>query len=313
MAPFSYNTGTGVGSILKNTAALGKDRGLHFSSAMDDTRKFLTTAFWQPRCPGKYDEVLYSVNTVTETRTRSNHTLPPKAFAGNSIATIPGYPGSWHVAVTQRVSASVTGVYNVDVATADIDPKEFQVPWTADPTNAHPALTVARTFFELSPSTPASFGYLLQPCNLAYPQQLARVDLTTLDVTVVDLQTDNFCLHAPGLMFGNMFALATFGVLGQKEQLAQINPDDGSVFLRTEAPETFTMSRCAKQDTTMEFTPYVYSFATQSLYAMSGNQKTLARFGLDAPAFPITVGPWTRPDKCRAGIEVHSFAGILQS
>jgi hypothetical protein len=158
--------------------------------------------------------------------------------------------------------------------------------------------TPAQTFFELSPQQ-GTVAYLLQPCSMrgarvSLPQQIARVDLTTNQVTSVPLQVpEPFCVQSPGLVFGVVYALAEEG----GPQLLTISPDDGSVNkLGSGEPSGWRMAAVS---------PYVYSFSTQSLYVLNDAQTKLLRFDLGNGI--ATFVDVSLPASCGT---VMSFAGV---
>jgi hypothetical protein len=296
---------------LNNTAALGKDRGAHFASAVDPNNQgLMTTGFFVSNTPHPgFKDVLVTVNTKTHTKSTSTNALQRRVYSGLSLATVPAF-SPWHVVITVPANKTATGLFNTDVATGITD-QQVVIPWNADTTGQHCPLTVARGVFDII-NMDATSAVLLQPCTGgAKRQQLVRVDLTTLTYVSVDIspapESDAVCIHAPGLLGGVFFGLATGGSLGTKEVLVDVDLLSGIVNYRQPAPADFSMRRRDKLD----FSPFAYSGIMQQLYALSGDQTKLARFDTTGGDLTADVRPFNTPVRCRPGAEIHSFAGIL--
>jgi hypothetical protein len=235
-------------------------------------------------------------------------TGPADAFAGRSLATMPGLT-SWTVAMVQEVtevfdcwgcggvsvSRAVTRVLAVDVASGAV------TNWTEaqyNTSNNHSARHVARVVFDVARPTVA---WLLQPCTLAFQQQLVRVDTTTTPfgvLSVIDLIAD-FCVHAPGWAGTRLFALGEEGSLDTTSQLVRINTNTGTVTPFGTPVAGFRRS---------EASPYAYSGATSRLYALDVAQTPLSTWNLTTGAQLVT--PFTVPAGCAPG-GITSLAGAL--
>jgi hypothetical protein len=289
-----------------SASSLGADRAGHFASALRPDvpgSRLMVTGF---RSTPTGPESLVTVDL--QTGAVQAVTGPADAFAGRSLATMPGLT-SWTVAMVQEVtevfdcwgcggvsvSRAVTRVLAVDVASGAV------TNWTEaqyNTSNNHSARHVARVVFDVARPTVA---WLLQPCTLAFQQQLVRVDTTTTPfgvLSVIDLIAD-FCVHAPGWAGTRLFALGEEGSLDTTSQLVRINTNTGTVTPFGTPVAGFRRS---------EASPYAYSGATSRLYALDVAQTSLSTWNLTTGAQLVT--PFTVPAGCAPG-GITSLAGAL--
>lgn len=301
IVPIAIDVPTGNGTVLLPSVIAADAEG-HVSATLDTSGKLIAGFTARQSANGPFAETLQTINTATGVVQSATGQLAGFAFSGNGIVWRPQAPQP-EVDVTQPNGSGATIVTRVDASTGAVIPlsltqASFTVPFGG---LRRPYDTPAQTFFELSPQQ-GNIAYLLQPCSVrsalvAVPQQLARIDFTTNQVTSVPIQVpEAFCVQSPALVFGVAYALGEHG----GAQLLQINPDDGSVNL-IGSPVDRSVWRMATAS------PFAYSFSTQSLYALNDAQTKLLRFDLgsgDATFVNVSL-----PASCGT---VMSFAGISQ-
>lgn len=299
VVPIAIDVPTGTGTVLQ-PAVIAADAEGHVSATLDASGKLIAGFTARQSASGPFAEALLTIDTATGVVQSATSPLAGVAFSGNGIVWRQQAPQS-EVFVSQPGGAGATIVTRVDASTGAVIPvsptqDSFTVPFGG---LRRPYDTPAQTFFELSPQQ-GNVANLLQPCSMrgalvSVPQQIARLDLTTNQVTAVPLQVpEAFCVRAPGLVFGVVYALAERG----GAQLVTLNPDDGSVnYLGA------TVDRSVWRMATAS--PYVYSFTTQSLYALNDAQTKLLRFDLNSGI--ATFVNVALPASCGT---VMSFAGV---
>ena len=299
IVPIAIDVPTGNGTVLLPSVIAADAEG-HVSATLDASGKLIAGFTARQSANGPFAETLLTINTATGVVQSATSPLAGFAFSGNGIVWRPQAPQP-EVVVTQPDGAGSTIVTRVDASTGAVIPvsptqDSFTVPFAG---LRRPYDTPAQLFFELSPQQ-GNVAYLLQPCSVRgtlalVPQHLARVDLTTNQVTSLPIQVPQaFCVQSAALVFGVVYALGNL----DGAQLLQINPDDGSVNI-IGTPVDRNVWRMASAS------PHGYSFSTQSLYALNDAQTKLLRFDLgsgDATFVNVSL-----PASCGT---VMSFAGM---
>lgn len=152
----------------------------------------------------------------------------------------------------------------------------------------------------IDPTRPTT-AWLFQPCTLASPQQMVRIELATVPWSMsppVEVRAD-FCVRAPGALLTDFFGLGEAGGLGSVSQLVRITSSTGAQSLVGTPPAGFRRS---------EASPYVHSLGSSKLYTLNDAQTLLAAYKVSTGA--VTVTPFTVPTPC-APAGITTFAGIL--